>query len=99
MTRSTSWSRCSRRSDWARSDLKRIEDLGVTHIRVKPPEEDDYAIAREIYHDAVNVVVSVLKEIRLGKIRSETDRGLGRHPHPCEAAGGGRLRDRAGDLP
>ena len=56
------------------SDIqKRIEDLGVAHIRVKPPEEDDYALAREIYHDAVNVVVSVLKEIRLGKIPSGSE--------------------------
>jgi putative nucleotidyltransferase with HDIG domain len=56
------------------SDIqKRIEDLGVTHIRVKPPKEDDYALAWEIYHDAVNVVVSVLKEIRLGRIPSGSE--------------------------
>ncbi len=61
------------------SDIqKRIESLGINHIRVKPPEEeeDDYTLAREIYNNAVNAVVSVLQEIRLGRIPSgaESDR-------------------------
>ena len=56
------------------SDIqKRIEALGVGHIRVKPPEEeeeDDHTLAREIYNNAVNAVVTVLQDIRLGKIPS-----------------------------
>jgi len=60
------------------SDIqKRIEALGVGHIRVKPPEEeDDHTLAREIYDNAVNAVVTVLQDIRLGKIPSgaESDR-------------------------
>jgi len=60
------------------SDIqKRIEALGVGHIRVKPPEaEDDHTLAREIYNNAVNAVVTVLQDIRMGKIPSgaESDR-------------------------
>ncbi len=56
------------------SDVQeRIESLGVTHIRVKPPEEeeeDDFSLARDTYNNAVNAVVSVLQEIRLGRIPS-----------------------------
>jgi putative nucleotidyltransferase with HDIG domain len=56
------------------SDIqKRIEALGASHIRVKPPEEegeDDHTLAREIYNNAVNAVVAVLQDIRLGKIPS-----------------------------
>ena len=64
----------------AASDIqKRIEALGVGHIRVVPPEEeeeDDHSRAREIYNSAVNAVVAVLQDIRLGKIPSgaESDR-------------------------
>ncbi len=52
---------------------KRIEAGGVRHIRVRKPEEDeedDLSLAREIYANAVHVVVSVLQEVRLGKIPS-----------------------------
>src|SRR3990172_5103129 len=61
------------------SDIqKRIESLGVGHIRVKPPEEeeDDYTLAREIYLNAIDAVATVLHDIRLGKIPSgaESDR-------------------------
>ncbi|MGZ8472213.1 MAG: HD-GYP domain-containing protein [Candidatus Deferrimicrobiaceae bacterium] len=56
------------------SDIQnRIEALGVGHIRVKPPEEeeeDDHTFAREIYNNAVHAVVTVLQDIRLGKIPS-----------------------------
>jgi putative nucleotidyltransferase with HDIG domain len=56
------------------SDIqKRIEALGAGHIRVKPPEEeeeDDHTLAREIYSNAINAVVAVLQDIRLGKIPS-----------------------------
>jgi putative nucleotidyltransferase with HDIG domain len=55
----------------------RIQDLlaqaGVTFIRVKPVEdsdEDDHAAARELYDNAVSVVVSVLRDVRLGRIPS-----------------------------
>jgi putative nucleotidyltransferase with HDIG domain len=55
----------------------RIQELlvqaGVTHIRVKPiedSEEDDQAVAREIYDSAVSVVVSVMRDVRLGRIPS-----------------------------
>ncbi len=62
------------------SDVQeRIEEMGVTHIRVKPhseEEEDDFSLAREIYGNAVDAVASVLQEIRLGRIPSgaESDR-------------------------
>lgn len=52
---------------------KRIEALGVTHIRVRSPEEDeedDSSLAREIYTNAVTVVMSLLQEVRLGMIPS-----------------------------
>ena len=56
------------------SDVQeRIEGLGVTHLRVKPPEEeeeDDYSLARETYNNAVHAVMAVLQEIRLGRIPS-----------------------------
>jgi len=56
-----------------------LATMGVKHIRVKPPEkddEDDAAAAREIYDSAVQAVVSVLGEVRSGRIPSgaETDR-------------------------
>lgn len=50
-----------------------LEQAGVAHIRVKPieeDEEDDHAVAREIYDNAVSVVVSVLRDVRSGKIPS-----------------------------
>jgi len=52
---------------------KRLLDRGVSRIRVKPPdeeEEDDFALAREIYDSAVNTVVSVLQEVRMGRVPS-----------------------------
>jgi putative nucleotidyltransferase with HDIG domain len=55
----------------------RIQELllqaGVAHIRVKPVEdsdEDDHAVAHEIYDNAVSVVISVLRDVRLGRIPS-----------------------------
>jgi putative nucleotidyltransferase with HDIG domain len=55
----------------------RIQELlagrGIAHIRVKPIEDDeenDHAVANEIYENAVSVVVSVLRDVRLGRIPS-----------------------------
>ncbi|PWB66536.1 MAG: hypothetical protein C3F14_03835 [Deltaproteobacteria bacterium] len=55
----------------------RIQEIliqrGIAHIRVKPiedTEENDQAIANEIYENAVSVVVSVLRDVRLGRIPS-----------------------------
>lgn len=55
----------------------RIQELlaqrGIAHIRVKPiedSEENDQAIANEIYENAVSVVVSVLRDVRAGRIPS-----------------------------
>lgn len=50
-----------------------LEQAGVAHIRVKPmekEEEDDQKLAREIYDNAVSVVVTILKDVRLGRIPS-----------------------------
>jgi putative nucleotidyltransferase with HDIG domain len=49
-----------------------LEQAGVSHIRVKPmdEEEDDHAIAHQIYDNAVSVVVSILRDVRLGRIPS-----------------------------
>lgn len=56
------------------SDVQeRIEKMGITHIRVKPPteeEEDDYSLARNTYDNAVNTVVLLMQEIRMGRIPS-----------------------------
>ena len=56
------------------SDVQeRIEKAGATHIRVKPPteeEEDDYSLARNTYDNAVNAVVNLMQEIRMGRIPS-----------------------------
>ncbi|GAB4228676.1 MAG: HD domain-containing protein [Deltaproteobacteria bacterium] len=43
--------------------------LGVSHIRVtgSDKEEEDYALAREIYGNAVGVVVRALKDVRSGR--------------------------------
>jgi len=52
---------------------KQLLDQGISRIRVKPPDEDDeddFALAREIYDNAVNAVVSVLQEVRMGRIPS-----------------------------
>ncbi len=51
---------------------ERMEQMGVTHIRVKPQvdEEDDYSLARETYNKAVDTVAAVMQEIRLGRIPS-----------------------------
>jgi putative nucleotidyltransferase with HDIG domain len=55
----------------------RIQELlaqaGVAHIRVKPLEdsdEDDQAVAHEIYDNAVSVMISVLRDVRMGRIPS-----------------------------
>jgi len=55
----------------------RIQELlvqaGVVYIRVKPmedSEEDDQAVAHELYDNAVSVVVSILRDVRLGRIPS-----------------------------
>jgi len=56
------------------SDVQeRIEKMGITHIRVIPPtddEEDDYSLARTTYDNAVNTVVLLMQEIRMGRIPS-----------------------------
>ncbi|MGA6994419.1 MAG: HD domain-containing phosphohydrolase, partial [Candidatus Deferrimicrobiaceae bacterium] len=52
---------------------ERIEKMGVTHIRVKPPmdeEEDDYSLARNTHDNAVNAVILLMQEIRMGRIPS-----------------------------
>lgn len=50
----------------------RIEELGVTHLRVKglDDEEDDHALARSAYDNAVHALISVMQEVRLGRIPS-----------------------------
>lgn len=51
----------------------RLARFGAHHIRVKEAEEsdeDDLILARDIYDNAVSVVISVLHDIRLGKIPS-----------------------------
>ncbi len=53
--------------------------MGVTHIRVKlrkDDEDDDASAAREIYDGAVQAVVSVIQDVRSGRIPSgaESDR-------------------------
>jgi len=55
------------------SDIQeRMETMGINHIRVKPPveEDDDFSLARDTYTKAVNTVATVLQEIRLGRIPS-----------------------------
>jgi HD-GYP domain-containing protein (c-di-GMP phosphodiesterase class II) len=51
---------------------ERIEERGVTHIRVKPQveEDDDFSLARRTHTNAVNAVATVLQEVRLGRIPS-----------------------------
>ena len=48
----------------------RLARWGVTHIRVTSPEDeekDDFTLAREVYGNALNVVVRALKDVRNGK--------------------------------
>jgi putative nucleotidyltransferase with HDIG domain len=55
---------------------ERLLALGVKRIRVKqtdPESEDDHAVARSIYANAVSVVSSVLAEVRSGRIPSGAD--------------------------
>ncbi len=50
-----------------------IRGMGVTHIRVRPPdeiEENDLRFARRIYDNAMDAVVSVVRDLRLGRIPS-----------------------------
>ncbi len=63
--------------------IPRIQELlrgmGVTHIRVRPPEEeekDDFKDARRIYDSAVSAVMSVVRDVRFGRTPSgvESDR-------------------------
>jgi len=53
---------------------------GVTHIRVTATDEetDDYTLAREIYGNALGVVVQALKDVRNGKTPNgaESDRAV-----------------------
>ena len=54
---------------------------GVTHIRVTATDEeekDDFTLAREIYGNALNVVVRALKDVRYGKTPdgAESDRAV-----------------------
>jgi putative nucleotidyltransferase with HDIG domain len=52
---------------------ERLLALGVTRIRIKqadPDADDDHAVARTIYANAVSVVSSVLAEVRNGRIPS-----------------------------
>jgi len=56
-----------------------LAGMGVTHIRVKlkkEDEDDDAGAAREIYDGAVQAVVSVMQDVRSGRIPSgaESDR-------------------------
>ncbi len=54
----------------------RLAELGIRRIRVRPPEpedqEDEWALAREIYDNAVGVVAAVLQDVREGRIPSGT---------------------------
>lgn len=60
---------------------ERLSRWGVTHIRVTATEEeekDDFTLAREIYGNALNVVVRALKDVRKGKMPdgAESDRAV-----------------------
>ena len=47
---------------------ERLSRAGVRHIRVTTTEEeDDFSVAREIYGDAVGVVVQALQDVRSGR--------------------------------
>jgi putative nucleotidyltransferase with HDIG domain len=59
----------------------RLSRWGVTHIRVTATEDedkDDITLAREIYGNALNVVVRALKDVRNGKTPdgAESDRAV-----------------------
>ncbi|HEX7519872.1 MAG TPA: HD domain-containing phosphohydrolase, partial [Candidatus Deferrimicrobium sp.] len=59
----------------------RLAQWGVTHIRVTATEEeekDDFTLAREIYGNALNVVVGAMKDVRNGKTPdgAESDRAV-----------------------
>jgi len=56
-----------------------LRGMGVAHIRVRPPdeeEEDDLRFARRIYDNAISAVASVIREVRTGRLPSgdEADR-------------------------
>ena len=56
-----------------------LRGMGVAHIRVRPPEEeedDDLRFARRIYDNAISAVASVMREVRTGRLPSgaEADR-------------------------
>ncbi len=58
---------------------ERLRAMGVAHIRVRPPEEDeedDLRFAQRIYDNAIGAVVSVIRDLRSGRIPSgaEADR-------------------------
>ena len=60
---------------------ERLARWGITHIRVTATEEeekDDFTLAREIYGNALNVVVKALKDVRNGKTPdgAESDRAV-----------------------
>jgi putative nucleotidyltransferase with HDIG domain len=59
----------------------RLGRLGVTHIRVtatEDEEKDDFTRAKEVYGNALNVVVRALKDVREGKTPDggESDRAV-----------------------
>jgi len=59
----------------------RLARWGITHIRVTATDEedtDDFTVAREIYGNALGVVVRALKDVRKGKIPdgAESDRAV-----------------------
>ncbi|RJP21054.1 MAG: HD-GYP domain-containing protein [Deltaproteobacteria bacterium] len=60
--------------------MERLSRAGVTHIRVTGAEEDkdDFSLAREIYGNAIDVVVQALKDVRSGRIPNgaESDRAV-----------------------
>jgi putative nucleotidyltransferase with HDIG domain len=57
-----------------------LSRLGVRHIRVTATDEekDEFALAREIYGNAIDVVVRALKDVRSGRTPSgaESDRAV-----------------------
>ena len=60
---------------------ERLARWGIAHIRVtaaEDEEKDDFTLAREIYGNALNVVVRALKDVRNGKTPdgAESDRAV-----------------------
>ncbi len=49
-----------------------LEEEGASHIRLRPmdEEEDEQELARQIYDNALSVMVSILKDVRAGRIPS-----------------------------